>query len=63
MHLDREKILVLMAERKMNKGQLVKASNLSYKTLHRILELDGSCSTVTVGKLAEALGVRVEDIL
>ncbi|MBD5484068.1 MAG: helix-turn-helix transcriptional regulator [Lachnospiraceae bacterium] len=62
MKLDREKINVAMARKSYNITKLAKAYGASPQRMRTILN-SRKVSTVTVGKLAEALGCDVTEII
>lgn len=51
----------LMARYRMSKTELAKASGVDLKTLRAILEANGQVQPRTIGKLAEGMGVPVEE--
>lgn len=60
--LDIKKVSVMVAERQMSWGDLAKNSGLAAASLSRIKKC-GRCRTATIGKIANALGVAVEDLI
>lgn len=62
MVLDIQKILLLTAEKRMNFTDVLKQAHISLRTAQRI-RAGQELQTKTAGKLAEALGVRVADLL
>lgn len=62
MKIDTRKIEILVAERKMSFGELSDAAGISRGNLKTVLTRDNN-QPKTVGKMAEALGVPVEDII
>lgn len=62
MKISTRKIKSLMGAALLTQKQLAADAQVSRATLNNAL-LKGSCSTETVGKVAKALGVSVEQIL
>lgn len=62
MKISTRKIKSLMGAALLTQKQLAADAQVSRATLNNAL-LKGSCSTETVGKVAKALGVPVEQIL
>lgn len=61
MELNRDTIMVRMAELQIGRRQLAELAGLSYETTCRKLA-SGEADPVTVGKLAHALNIEVEKI-
>lgn len=63
MKLDKKKIQIAMARKKMTNASLARATGIAPQTVGNMLR--GCCDTSlpTVGKVAEALGVDVTDII
>lgn len=61
MKIDSFKIKLLMAEKEINHTELSERCGISRQNLNVLLKR-GSCSVVTVGRLAKALGVPVREI-
>lgn len=55
------KILLLMAAQKLTFSDLAKRSGLSREGLNKVLGR-GACAPATAGKIADGLGVPVEDV-
>lgn len=62
MKIDREKIELLTAERKMTFGELSEAAGISRGNLGTVLNRENN-QPRTIGRLAEALGVPVSAII
>lgn len=62
MKLNRDAILIRMAELQINRRQLAERSDLSYVVTCEALQ-NGSASTTTIGKLAQGLHIEVEKIV
>lgn len=62
MNIDKGKIQLCMARKEMDRRELSECSGLAVPTIGTIMRR-GRCSTKTVGKLARALGVDVEEIV
>lgn len=61
MELNRDEIMVRMAELQINRRQLAERSDLSYVVVCEALQ-KGSASTITTGKLAQGLHIEVSRI-
>lgn len=62
MKLKTQKILVILAEKRMTKAMLAESSGISRQNLCTILGR-GTCTPITAGKLAAGLGVPVIEIV
>lgn len=62
MNIDSFKIKLLMAEQEINQTVLAERIGIARQNLNVMLKR-GSCSVVTVGRLAKALGVPVREII
>ena len=62
MKTDRKKMMLCMANSCMNLSDLAEVSGLPYPTVKNVL-YGRSVRTATIGKVAKALGVKVEDIV
>ena len=62
MKLKRERLDVAMANACMNAYALCEVAGIQYQTYHRIIK-GKPCKPATAGKIAAALGVRVEDLI
>lgn len=62
MNFDSYKVLLLLAENEMKKGDLADKINVSSSYLNVILKR-GSANTATLGRMARALGVSVRELL
>ena len=63
MVLNKKKLLIAMSNSMMNIELLREASGVSRNTISRVLNSDIKIRPQTTGKLAKALGVKVEDLL
>ncbi len=62
MKLNKGKIDIAMANSRMNAYALCKAAGIQYATYRRIVN-GKPCKQATAGKIAAALGVRVEELI
>jgi DNA-binding XRE family transcriptional regulator len=62
MKIDKQKILLLLAQRGLTKAALAELAGIARQNISAILER-GTCNTVTAGKLAKGLGVPVAEIV
>lgn len=62
MKLDVPKIKLILAEREMNQSDLAKKCGVNRQQINNILSR-GSCTLKTMGKIAKALGVPVQEIV
>lgn len=62
MKLDARKIRVILAQKEMNQSNLAKKCGMRPQALSEILSR-GTCTLKTIGKIANALGVDVTEIL
>ena len=62
MKIDSIKIKLMLADRQMTQTDLSAKSSVSRQNISTIL-LRGTCSAITAGKLAKALGVDVRQIV
>lgn len=62
MKIDTSKVLLILAEREMNRTELAECSGLSRQNISTILTR-GTCELKTVGKIAKGLGVSVAEIM
>lgn len=62
MKIDRKKIEVAMARAKLTKPALAAKAGMPIPTICTVINR-GSCKPVTIGRIAEALGVDVLDII
>ena len=63
MKLDTQKLLIEMANACMTITELAEKSSVSRPALTKITTGKGNPKPVTIGKLAKALGVKVEDLI
>lgn len=62
MRVDRDKLMLAMANACMNTSDLEKATQMPRPTLNNVIT-GRSVRTKTIGKVAKALGIPVENIL
>lgn len=62
MRIDSIKVKLMLAEQEMTQTNLAVKSGISRQNISTIL-LRGTCSAVTAGKLAKALGVHAREII
>lgn len=62
MKIDAQKIEIILAEKRMTRTVLAEHCGLARQSISTILHR-GTCSAVSVGKLALALGITVEEIV
>lgn len=62
MKLNEQKLILAMANSRLNAYGLCAAAGIQYQTYRRIIK-GGTCKPATVGSIAKALGVPVEDLL
>ena len=62
MQISEKRMQIQMANALMNTLDLCRQANIQYKTLRRILN-GGKAKPATIGKIAKALNVQVEELL
>ena len=62
MRIDSIKIKLLMAEQEINQTDMSERCNIARQNISTILTR-GTCSVVSAGRLAKALGVPVREII
>ncbi len=62
MRLDNKKLLLLLAMKNMSIAEVVEKSGLSRGTVSAV-KAGKSCTYITIGKLAKALDVPVQDLI
>lgn len=62
MRIDKQKILLYLAEREMTRAELADACNMRRQNLSTVLNR-GTCEPRTAGRIATALGVPVAEII
>lgn len=62
MEIDKGKMLILMARMKINPNQVAEKAGISISTVSSVMQR-GVCKPATAGRIAEALGVDVTEIL
>ncbi len=63
MNVDKQKFMLLMANKQISLLNLSKDSGVSSTTICRIQRGEGSCKPATVGKIAKALNCDVKELL
>lgn len=63
MNIDKQKFMLLMADKQISLLNLSKDSGVSSATICRIQRGEGSCKPATVGKIAKALNCDVTELL
>lgn len=62
MKLNKEKLMLAMANARLNAFELCEAAGIQYQTYRRIIK-GFPCKPATAGSIAAALGVRVEELI
>ena len=62
MNVNKQKLEVAMANACMNPYDLCKLVEIQYQTYRRVSK-GGNCKPATVGKIAKALNVKVENLV
>lgn len=62
MGLDTRKIKIILAQKEMNQSNLAKKCGMRPQALSEILSR-GTCTLKTIGKIANAMGVSVTEIV
>ena len=62
MNINSGQINILLAEKKMTGAELAKRSGIARQNLSCIMKR-GTCSPVSLGKIADGLGVPVSEIM
>ncbi len=62
MKIDRQKLLTAMAAACMNPYDLCEKAGIPYQTYRRIAN-ENNCKPATIGKIANALNISVDDII
>ena len=62
MKISKIKLEIALANECMNPSELCKKANIQQQTYRRIAS-NGECKPATVGKVAKALNVKVEDLV
>lgn len=62
MKLNVQKIKLILAEQELNQSDLAKKCGIKKQQINNVL-LRGSCTLKTMGKIAKALGVPVQEIV
>lgn len=60
--ISQDKVQLAMARKSMNPYDLCSSAGISYAAYRRIMK-QGGCKIATLGKIAEALGVDVTEII
>lgn len=62
MKINKEKLMLAMANARLNAFELCEVAGIQYQTYRRIIK-GNPCKPATAGSIAAALGVRVEDLI
>lgn len=62
MKVSKKKVEIALATNCMNPYELCKKAEIQQQTYRRMIS-DGDCKPATVGKIAKALNVKVEDLV
>lgn len=62
MKINKEKLMLAMANARLNAYGLCEAAGIQYQTYRRVIK-GFPCKPATAGSIAAALGVRVEDLV
>ena len=62
LRISQDKVQLAMARKAMNPYDLCSAADISYAAYRRIMK-EGGCKIATLGKIAQALGVDVTEII
>ncbi len=60
--ISQDKVQLAMARKAMNPYDLCSAAGISYASYRRIMK-EGNCKIATLGKISQALGVDVTEIM
>jgi len=63
MKFDKDKLLILMAEQELNPYDLCEKAGITYMVYHKASKGISNPKPATIGKLAKALNVKVQDLL
>ena len=63
MKVDKDKLLLLMSNACMNPYDLCKKANVSCSVYYKMVKGLSNSKPATIGKMAKALNVKVEDLL
>ncbi len=63
MRLDKSKVQIAMARECMNPYDLCRTASITYQTYQRVVSKGQTCKPATIGKIAKALNVKVEDLI
>lgn len=63
MKLDKNKVQMAMAKECMNPYDLCRNAPITYQTYQRVVLKEQTCKPATIGKIAKALNVQVEDLI
>lgn len=61
--LDATKLKIILAEKQLHQSDLIRMTGLSPYTISRTLSGLSSPNLSTIGKIAQALGIQVEQII
>ena len=63
MKIDTERINKLLAEKKLSVSEAAEIAGVSMSTMCKIKSGQATCSYKTIGKIADGLGVDLDDIV
>lgn len=63
MKFDKDKLLLLMAEQCINPYAFCEKAGITYATYHKLIKGESKPKPATIGKIAKALNVKVQDLL
>ena len=63
MRVEKKKLEIAMARAKLNRNTLAEKAGMPIPTLCNVYNTRGTCKPATAGRIAEALGIDVIDIL
>lgn len=63
MKFDKDKLLLLMAEQCINPYEFCEKAGITYMAYHKAVKGESKPKPATIGKMARALNVKVQDLL
>ena len=63
MKIDKKKLEIAMARAKLNRNTLAEKAGMPVPTICNVYNTRGTCKPATAGRIAEALGVDVTEIM
>jgi DNA-binding Xre family transcriptional regulator len=63
MRLDKRKVELALADKRINTVKLARLSGMSYQTVNRLINRDGEARPETAGMIARALDVKTAEIV